>query len=98
MSDRKEFEMMALGAKDAFLKVADEGTFKINLTGKTADLLKPFVGKTVFMGLRPEDFVYAEQPAKEIAMAVAQGKNIVLQDKENQWQLQPHSKFQNLLS
>jgi len=45
--------------------VADEGSFKLNLTGKHAEHLKPFVGKTVFMGLRPEDFVYTEQPGKE---------------------------------
>lgn len=45
--------------------VADEGSFKITLTGKIADSLKPYVGKSIFMGLRPEDLVFNDQAAKE---------------------------------
>ena len=40
--------------------MADEGNFKIAVTGKNADLLKPYVGKEVTFGIRPEDLVYAE--------------------------------------
>jgi multiple sugar transport system ATP-binding protein len=45
--------------------IVDEGSFKIKVTGKHADSLKAYVGKTVFMGLRPEDLVYNEQAAAE---------------------------------
>ena len=31
----------------------------------------------------------AEQPAKELALAVAQGKNVILQGEANQWELEP---------
>jgi len=44
---------------------ADEGSFKITLSGKIADSLKSYVGKSVFMGLRPEDLVFNEQASKE---------------------------------
>ena len=45
--------------------VADEGSFKITMSGKLGDILKPYVGKSIFMGLRPEDLVFSEQAAKE---------------------------------
>ncbi len=45
--------------------IADEGDFKINLSGKVADALKPYVGKQVLFGARPEDLVHEDQPAKE---------------------------------
>ncbi len=45
--------------------VADEGSFSIKISGKHVDSLKPYIGKTVLMGLRPEDLVYNEQAAAE---------------------------------
>lgn len=43
----------------------DEGTFKVALSGKAADVLRPYVGKDTFFGIRPEDLVYQESPAAE---------------------------------
>ena len=45
--------------------VADEGSFKITMSGKHADNLKPYVGKSIFMGVRPEDLVYNDEAARE---------------------------------
>jgi len=41
--------------------IADEGNFKIAVTGKNMDLLKPYAGKEVTFGIRPEDLVYTEK-------------------------------------
>jgi multiple sugar transport system ATP-binding protein len=40
--------------------VADEGAFKIKLSGKVGDAMKPYVGKTALFGVRPEDLVFQE--------------------------------------
>ena len=45
--------------------IADEGDFVIALVGKNADLLKPYAGKRVLFGVRPEDLIYQEGEAKE---------------------------------
>lgn len=38
--------------------VIDEGDFKLPITGKQAENLKPYVGKQVVFGVRPEDLSY----------------------------------------
>jgi multiple sugar transport system ATP-binding protein len=43
---------------------ADEGDFKQEVTGEKADILRPYVGKEVFMGIRPEDLLYTPKPEK----------------------------------
>jgi len=39
---------------------ADEGDFKVSLAGKQAEKLRPYAGKEVLFGVRPEDLVYTE--------------------------------------
>ncbi|POQ99099.1 glycerol-3-phosphate ABC transporter ATP-binding protein [Alkalispirochaeta sphaeroplastigenens] len=43
----------------------DEGNFKIELTGKVAQVAKEKVGKEIIFGIRPEDMVYAAENAPE---------------------------------
>ncbi len=50
--------------------IADEGDFKVTLSGKNVELLKPYVGKKVLFGIRPEDLVYQDAPAKENNISV----------------------------
>jgi multiple sugar transport system ATP-binding protein len=45
--------------------VIDEGSFQLYPEGRKADACKPYVGKRVLLGLRPEDLVFQETPAKE---------------------------------
>lgn len=45
--------------------IVDEGDFQLMITNKDKDLLKPYIGKRVLMGIRPEDLIYTENP-KEI--------------------------------
>ena len=45
--------------------VVDEGSFTVRIDGKQADDLKPYIGKEVYFGIRPEDLVYQESPARE---------------------------------
>jgi multiple sugar transport system ATP-binding protein len=45
--------------------LADEGSFTIKVEGKNADELRPYVGKEVYFGIRPEDLVYQESGARE---------------------------------
>jgi multiple sugar transport system ATP-binding protein len=40
--------------------VLDEGSFKVKADASHAPHLKPYVGKEVFFGIRPEDMNYAE--------------------------------------
>ncbi len=42
----------------------DEGDFQLSLEGKNADLLKPYIGKQIFFGIRPEDVVHSDSPPK----------------------------------
>ncbi len=44
--------------------IADEGTFKIDLTPQQAEALRSYVGKDVIFGVRPEDLIYTESPEK----------------------------------
>jgi multiple sugar transport system ATP-binding protein len=44
--------------------IVDEGAFKLTVEGKIAEHLKPYAGKEVLMGARPEDLLYSESPAK----------------------------------
>jgi len=41
--------------------VADEGDFQIELTSQSADGARPYVGKEVLFGIRPEDLVVVEK-------------------------------------
>jgi multiple sugar transport system ATP-binding protein len=43
----------------------DEGAFRVFLTGKAADVLRPYVGKDTFFGVRPEDLLYRESAPAE---------------------------------
>ena len=43
----------------------DEGDFQIVPKGSDAENLRPYIGKQVQLGLRPEDLSYMETPAKE---------------------------------
>jgi multiple sugar transport system ATP-binding protein len=43
--------------------MADEGDFKMEITGSKGDLLKPYVGKEVIFGVRPEDLLFNEGTA-----------------------------------
>jgi multiple sugar transport system ATP-binding protein len=42
--------------------VADEGDFQIVLGSKLSDEMRPYVGKDVLFGIRPEDLGYVEKP------------------------------------
>jgi multiple sugar transport system ATP-binding protein len=42
--------------------VADEGDFQIALNAQMSEVMRPYVGKDVLFGIRPEDLVYAEKP------------------------------------
>jgi multiple sugar transport system ATP-binding protein len=52
--------------------VIDEGKFKLNVTGKNADALKPYVGKSMVFGFRAEDLVFSdkEQAGKTIPVTI----------------------------
>ena len=41
--------------------IADEGESQIEVTGATAELVRPYVGKDLIFGVRPEDLVYQEK-------------------------------------
>ncbi len=43
----------------------DEGDYQLTMSGKLSDILRPYVGKDIFMGVRPEDLVYSETPYAE---------------------------------
>jgi multiple sugar transport system ATP-binding protein len=47
---------------------ADEGNFKIGISGRNADLIKPYEGKDLIFGIRPEDLIFTEkeEPGKTI--------------------------------
>jgi multiple sugar transport system ATP-binding protein len=45
--------------------VTDEGDFQIGFSGEAADLLRPYIGKNVLVGIRPEDLVYTPTPEKQ---------------------------------
>ena len=43
--------------------VLDEGSFKIKADGSHIEYLKPYIGKEVFFGIRPEDLTYSDKDA-----------------------------------
>ncbi len=53
--------------------VADEGTFSLNVDGKNADAIKPYVGKSMVMGFRAEDLVFSDKPQPGKTMPVSIG-------------------------
>ncbi len=50
--------------------VIDEGNFKLNVDSSVADYLKPYVGKEVIFGVRPEDLTYDQSAAAAIKTSV----------------------------
>jgi multiple sugar transport system ATP-binding protein len=44
--------------------VVDEGTFQLQPTPEHTEMLRPYVGKRILFGIRPEDLVYVESPEK----------------------------------
>jgi multiple sugar transport system ATP-binding protein len=53
--------------------VIDEGTFTLNVDGKNADAIKPYVGKSMIFGFRAEDLVFSEKPQAGKTMPVSIG-------------------------
>ena len=53
--------------------IIDEGGFQLITDGQKAEALKPFLGKRVLFGIRPEDLVFSETPAKENNIVVKIG-------------------------
>jgi multiple sugar transport system ATP-binding protein len=45
--------------------VMDEGSFKLKPAPEHVDILKKYVGKEIFFGIRPEDLTYVEKPIAE---------------------------------
>ena len=45
--------------------VISEGTCTVKTEGKQADDLRPYIGKEVYYGIRPEDLLYQETPSAE---------------------------------
>jgi multiple sugar transport system ATP-binding protein len=43
--------------------IADEGGNEIEITGAVVELVKPYVGKEIIFGVRPEDLIYQEKGA-----------------------------------
>jgi len=43
----------------------DEGSFQIGIKGKYEEILRSYIGKDVLFGIRPEDLIYSEKPARE---------------------------------
>ena len=43
--------------------IADEGTFELTVTDDQAKILKNYVGKELYFGIRPEDMTYSSSPA-----------------------------------
>ena len=43
--------------------IADEGTFELTVTDDQAKILKNYVGKELYFGIRPEDMEYSSSPA-----------------------------------
>jgi multiple sugar transport system ATP-binding protein len=42
--------------------VLDEGSFKVKAAAEHAELLKKYVGKAVYFGIRPADLKFSEKP------------------------------------
>ena len=45
--------------------VINENSFSIRIDGKQADDLKPYIGKEIYFGVRPEDLLYQEHPSAQ---------------------------------
>lgn len=48
--------------------VVDEGSFEMEVAAEHTEKLKPYVGKTVSFGIRPEDLVYSESGNEKNSM------------------------------
>ena len=48
--------------------VFEEGSFTVAVGPKHSEILKPYVGKEIIMGVRPEDLNYTPKPAKVNSM------------------------------
>jgi multiple sugar transport system ATP-binding protein len=44
--------------------LADEGTFRIELTPQQTETLRNYAGKDAILGVRPEDLLYSEAPER----------------------------------
>jgi multiple sugar transport system ATP-binding protein len=44
--------------------IADEGTFRMELTPQQSETLRNYAGKDAIFGIRPEDLLYSETPDK----------------------------------
>ena len=42
--------------------LADEGSFRVELTAQQAEILRSYAGKDAIFGIRPEDLLYTETP------------------------------------
>ena len=62
---------MAVKVADEGGKITiDEGAFKLTVEGATVDALKPYVGKEVIFGVRPEDLSYDQGASEAIKTSV----------------------------
>jgi multiple sugar transport system ATP-binding protein len=52
--------------------IVDEGNSKVEITGRNINLVRPFVGKELTFGIRPEDLVYSETevPGKSLKCTI----------------------------
>ena len=44
--------------------IADEGSFRMELTPQQSETLRTYAGKDAIFGIRPEDLLYTETPDK----------------------------------
>ena len=45
--------------------IADEGDFKVEVTEKDHEKLKPYINKPIIFGVRPENLIYLEKPTEK---------------------------------
>ena len=43
----------------------DEGDFQLTMSGKLSDIVRPYAGKDLLLGVRPEDLIYSETASAE---------------------------------
>lgn len=57
--------MQAAVKEDGGRVYIDEGDFQVVIKGKYEEHIRPYVGKNILFGVRPEDIIYTQKPAKE---------------------------------